>query len=162
MFSHKFKVNKVDKYIYVKKKHTDKGYVIVYLYVKDILILGSNDHMIKSTKKILTNKFDMKDLSVADVILGINIFRTCNGYVLSQSYYVEKVFDKFFKGENSIIQTSMDKSIYLSKNKSKGIDQLKYYRIIKSLMYVINCIRPDISYLIRKLSRFLSNPTMDH
>jgi hypothetical protein len=95
MLSHKFKVNKVDKYIYVKK-NTDKGYVIVYLYVEDILILGSNDHMIKSTKKMLTNKFDMKDLGVVDVILGINIFRTSNRYVLSQSHYIEKVLDKFF------------------------------------------------------------------
>ena len=95
MLSHKFKVNKVDKYIYVKK-NTDKGYVIVYLYVEDILILGSNDHMIKSTKKMLTNKFDMKDLGVVDVILGINIFRTSNRYVLSQSHYIEKVLNKFF------------------------------------------------------------------
>jgi hypothetical protein len=70
--------------------------------------------------------------------------------------------DKFFKADNSIIQTSMDISVYLSKNKSKGIDQLRYSRIIKSLMYVINCIRPDISYSISKLSRFLSNPTMEH
>jgi hypothetical protein len=53
--------------------------------VEDILILGSNDHMIKSTKKTLTNKFDMKDLGVADVILGINMFRTSDRYVLSQS-----------------------------------------------------------------------------
>jgi hypothetical protein len=64
--------------------------------VEDILILGSNDHMIKSTKKMLTNKFDMKDLGVVDVILGINIFRTSNRYVLSQSHYIEKVLEKFF------------------------------------------------------------------
>ena len=31
--------------------------------------LGNNDHMIKYTKKILTNKFDIKNLGVVDVIL---------------------------------------------------------------------------------------------
>ena len=62
-----FKINKVDKYIYMK--NTDKIYVIICLYVEDMLILDNNDHIIKSTKKILTNKFDMKNLGVADVIL---------------------------------------------------------------------------------------------
>jgi len=48
-----------------------------------MLILDKNDHMIKSTKKILINKFDMKDLGVTDVILRIEISRTSNGLVLS-------------------------------------------------------------------------------
>jgi hypothetical protein len=64
-----FKINKVDKYIYMK--NTYKIYVIICLYVDDMLILDNNDHIIKSTNKILTNKFDMKNLGVADVILWI-------------------------------------------------------------------------------------------
>ena len=37
--------------------------------------LGSNDHMIKYIKKTSTNKFDIKDLGVADVILEKQILR---------------------------------------------------------------------------------------
>ena len=37
----------------------------------------------------------MKDLGVADVILGIKIIRTFNGIELSQSHYVDKVIEKF-------------------------------------------------------------------
>jgi len=58
--SNKFKINEVDKYVYVK--NIDKCYVIVCLYMDDMLILNNNDHMIKFTKKILTNKFDIKKL----------------------------------------------------------------------------------------------------
>ena len=29
-------------------------------------------------------------------------------------------------------------------------------------MYAMNCIRPDIAYSISKLSKFTSNPNMDH
>jgi hypothetical protein len=61
----------------------DKNYVIICLYVDGMFILDNNDHMIKSTKKILTNKFYMKDLGVADIILGIKIYRTFDGLVLS-------------------------------------------------------------------------------
>jgi hypothetical protein len=64
-----FKINKVDKYICMK--NTYKIYVIICLYVDDMLILDNNDHLIKSTNKILTKKFDMKNLGVVDVILWI-------------------------------------------------------------------------------------------
>lgn len=47
-----------------------------------MLIKCSNNDIIKATKSILTRKFDMKDLSVIDVILRIKITRTF-GLVLS-------------------------------------------------------------------------------
>ena len=37
-----------------------------------MLIVGSDDKMITSTKNILNSRFDMKDMGLADVILGIN------------------------------------------------------------------------------------------
>ena len=42
----------------------------------DILIIGSSQNMIKSTKQMLNKRFDMKDMGVADVIIGIKIAKT--------------------------------------------------------------------------------------
>ena len=53
---------KFDKCVYIK--NTDKGYVIVCLYVDDMLIIGSNNDMIKTTKKMLNKHFDMKDMGM--------------------------------------------------------------------------------------------------
>jgi len=39
--------------------------------------------MIKSTKDMLKARFNMKDLGLVDVILGVQITRTENGIVLS-------------------------------------------------------------------------------
>ncbi|KAF3633924.1 putative glucan endo-1,3-beta-glucosidase A-like [Capsicum annuum] len=50
---------------------------------------------ITATKRMLESKFDMKDLGVLDVILGIRIHRTLQGLALSQSHYIEKVLDRF-------------------------------------------------------------------
>lgn len=44
-------------------------YNIVCLYIDDMFIVGNNDYMIKSIKKILTNKLDTKTLGDANVIL---------------------------------------------------------------------------------------------
>ena len=50
--------------------------------------MGSNNEVIKTTKEMFNNKFDMKDLGVADVIHGIKISKTSDGLILSQSHYI--------------------------------------------------------------------------
>ena len=54
-----------------------------------MLIVGSDDKMITSTKNMLNSKFDMKDLGLADVILGTKVKRTSYGLILSQLHYVD-------------------------------------------------------------------------
>jgi len=48
-----------------------------------MLILETNSEVIKSTKRMLSNNFDMKDLGVADIVLGIKIIRTPDEISLS-------------------------------------------------------------------------------
>ena len=89
MMSHGFKINECDKCVYVKE--VEHGYVIVWLYVDDMLIVGSDDKMITSTKNMLNSKVYMNDMRLADVILGIKIKRTSDGLILSQSHYVDNI-----------------------------------------------------------------------
>ena len=111
---------------------------------------------------MLSSKFNMKDLGVADVILGIKISRTSGGRILSQSHYIEKLLDKFNKDESNNVRTPVDINLHLSKNIGQSISQLEYSRIIGSLIYVMNCTRPDIAHSISKLSRYTSNSRVDH
>ena len=111
--SNGFTINECDKCVYVKD--TNNGYVIVCLYMDDMLILGSNNYIITTTK-MLSSKFNMKDLGVADVIQGIKISRTSGGLILSQSDYIEKLLDKFDKDESNIARTPVDINLHLSKN----------------------------------------------
>jgi hypothetical protein len=53
-------------------------------------------------------------------------------------------------------------SVTLRKNKNDTRDQLKYSQIVGSLMYLASATRPDISFAVRKLSRYMSNPGDDH
>ena len=134
----------------------------MYVFVDDILIIGSNNDIIKAIKRMLTSEFDMKDLGVADVILGMKISRKSDGLVLSQSHYIKKVLEKFKEYEDSPVRTPIDVNLHLTKNKGQGIYQLEYLRIIGSLMYIMNCTRLDIAYTISKLIRYNSNPREDH
>ncbi|GJU77754.1 putative reverse transcriptase domain-containing protein [Tanacetum coccineum] len=97
--------------------NTSSGYVILCLYVDDMLIVGSNDKMIKSTKDMIKSKFDLKDMGLADVILGIKIIQTRNGLMLSQAYYVDKILNTHSAGDSGLARTPIDTSLHLSKNR---------------------------------------------
>ena len=56
----------------------------------------------------------------------------------------------------------MDVNLHISKNTGEGVSQLQYSQIISSLMYLMNCMRPEIAYSISKLSRFTSNTGENH
>ena len=160
MVANGFRINECDKCVYVK--NTENGYIILCLYVDDMLIVGSDDDIIKSTKRMLNSSFDMKDMRLADVILGIKISKSSNGLILSQSHYVDKILEKFNKNDSGVCKTPVDLNLHLSKNKSESVSQLEYSRVIGSLMYLMSCTRPDIAYAVSKLSRYTSNPGSDH
>ncbi|KAK6151651.1 hypothetical protein DH2020_014286 [Rehmannia glutinosa] len=162
MKSNGFKINECDKCFYIKG--TTNDYVIVCLYVDDMLIMGSSHDFIMNTKNMLKRNFDMKDIGLSDVILGIKISRTSDGIVLSQSHYVESILRRFNAFNSPPAKTPVDLSLHLAKNRGKPVSQLEYEyaRIIGSLMYLTNCTRPDIAYSVSKLSRFTSNPSTDH
>ena len=75
-----FKHNGADKCVY--SKFTVEYGVIVYLYVDDILIFGTNMLGVCETKKHLASMFKMKDLNEVNTILGIRVKRHSKGYAL--------------------------------------------------------------------------------
>jgi len=93
MIKDEFTINECDKCVCTKT--VGDACIIVCLYVDDMLILRTNIEVIKSTKRMLSNNFEMKDLRVADIILGIKITRTPDVISLSQSHYVDKMREKF-------------------------------------------------------------------
>ena len=159
MLSNGFHINQCDKCVYAKGN--EKDYVIVCLYVDDVIIIGSYDN-IKTTKKMLSRNFDMKDMGIADVILGMKINKTLEGYTLSQGHYVEKILDKFDKGSDATARTPMEVVSHLRKNRGESVRQLEYSRIIGSLMYLMDCTRPDIANSVSRLSRYTCNPNEEH
>jgi len=87
------------------KFNGDKG-VVMWLHMDDMLIFGTDFEQVESTKRFLSQKFDMKDLGKVDVILGIKITKHNDSILLSQSHYIEKVLRKF-RNYDSILYTQL-------------------------------------------------------
>ena len=65
-------------------KSIDNEYIIISLYVDDMLIFCTSMNVMHSTKHFLTSKFNMKDMGEVSVILDIKIIRRDNGIMLTQ------------------------------------------------------------------------------
>jgi hypothetical protein len=66
-----FDENQVDNCIYVKIKGS--MFIILVLYVDDILLASSDKNLLFEIKGFLSSNFDMKDLGDASYELGIQI-----------------------------------------------------------------------------------------
>jgi hypothetical protein len=72
-------------------KKTDDGIVVIVIYVDDLIITGDSDEDIFDLKKLLKQKFEMKDLGELRYFLGIEVIQSPKGIWLLQSSI------KFFK-----------------------------------------------------------------
>jgi hypothetical protein len=63
--------NQVENSIYVKIKGS--MFIILVLYVNDIVLTNNDKNLLYETKGFLLSNFDMKDLGDASYILGIKI-----------------------------------------------------------------------------------------
>ncbi|CAM8993626.1 unnamed protein product [Rhodiola kirilowii] len=156
-----FILNQSDKCVYSKFDNSGNG-VIICLYVGDMLIFGTNIECINQTKEFLSSKFSMKDMGEAEIILGIRLKRVEGGLALTQSHYIEKVLKKFKYLDCHSVTTPFDSSKHLLPNMGDPVSQLEYSRVIGSLMYAMTSTRPNIAFAVGKLSRYTSNPSVDH
>ncbi|KAK6158984.1 hypothetical protein DH2020_006298 [Rehmannia glutinosa] len=160
MMSNGFRINECDKCVYVKG--TPDSFIIVCLYVDDMLIMGSTRELIMRTKNMLKDNFDMKDLGLADVILGLQVKQLKDGTFISQTKYTRDLMKKFGIEEKSSVKIPMNTSVKMDMDADgKAVDQTRYKALIGSLLYLTTS-RPDITFAVGLCARFQSNPKESH
>ena len=156
--------------VYVRKFPNDK-FVILLLYVDDILIVGQDASVIENLKKDLFKSFDMKDLGPARKILGMQILhdKKAKKLWLSQEKYIERILERFNMKHAKPVNTHLGSHFKLRKRscssskKEKGdIASTIYSSAVGSLMYAMVCTRPNIAHAVGVVSRFMVNLGKDH
>lgn len=67
-------------------------FLILLVYVDEIIITGNNVSVVNNVKKYLDEKFKIKDLGILQYFLGIEIVRNKNSLYLCQRKYVLDFF----------------------------------------------------------------------
>ena len=153
------------------KRYPGEKFIILLLYVDDMLIVGQDRAQISKLKEELAESFEMKDLGPAKPILGMEITRDRKNrrLWLSQERYVERILERFNMKEAKPVTTPLGGHYKLSKSscpsteeENKKMVAIPYSSAVGSLMYAMVCTRPDIAHAVGVVSRFLSNPGKQH
>lgn len=170
MLDHGYKRTSADHCVYIQR-FSDDDFIILSLYVDDMLVVGKDISKIDRLKKELSKSFDMKDLGAAQHILGMKISRdrSARKLWLSQERYIERVLERFNMVNSKPVSTPLAAHFKLStrqspssKKEKEEMKSIPFASAVGSLMYSMVCTRPDIAHAVGVVSRFLANPGKAH
>jgi ATP-binding cassette subfamily B (MDR/TAP) protein 1 len=160
-----FTMMEKDHCIYLKC--SNNSFIILSLYVDDILITGNSKEMINTTKKWLSSNFNMKDMGKVSYVLGVKIIRDLAKWLvdLTQENYIKKMLEHYHMQDCKPTNTYVDRSLSLSRDmfpktlkEKEKMSKVPYASVVGSLMYAIMCTHPDICYIVGLVIQYQSNP----
>ena len=148
-----FVQSNVDPCVFVKSDGS--GATILIVWVDDIIVAASSALLLNEIKQHLSSKFNMKDLGPLSSFLGIHFEQKEDAITMSQSQYLKKILEKFgfenCKPRGTPCEANPE--VYNTDTVTDENDPRKYRQMVGSLVYAMICTRPDLSYVVTKLSQ---------
>jgi hypothetical protein len=154
----------------VYTRHSTSGKSMSATSVDDILIASDSKAESDSAATQINEKFSTTDSGEAEWILGCRITRCRSKRLLmiDQSQYVASILHQFKMDECKKVPTPAPKDRLTAEMCPQNDDERAamadkpYCAIVGKCMYLATCTRPDISYAVRELARFMSNHGKRH
>nr|GEX69067.1 Gag-Pol polyprotein [Tanacetum cinerariifolium] len=149
------------------KRFGNNNFIILLLYVNDMLVAGPNKDRINKLKAQLAREFEMKDLGPENKILGMKIHRdrVSRKIWFSQKSYVKKILQRFnmqdCKPISTLFPTNVKLSFKMSPSSEKErmeMSRVPYASAVGSLIFVMICTRLDIAHAVGVVSRYMAEP----
>ncbi|KAL0301554.1 UNVERIFIED_CONTAM: Retrovirus-related Pol polyprotein from transposon TNT 1-94 [Sesamum radiatum] len=132
-------------------KLSDSSFLVLLLYVDDILVAGSSTTMIDEVKLYLDRLFTIKDLGVAKYFLGLEVARSPQGIVVTQTKYIKDIVVDTGMTDARTTTTPLPPSIKFTSNAGAELAHPDIYRRLVGRLLYLNFTRPDTSYACQQL-----------
>ena len=141
---------------------SNKGMILLLLYVDDMIITGNDHSSISDFKQFLHQQFEIKDLGHLSYFLGLEVSSDSSGYYLSQAKYASDLLSRAGLTDTKLVSTLLEMNTRLTPLDSTPLsDATLYHQLVGSLVY-LTVTRPDIPYVVHLVSQFLSTPHSTH
>lgn len=143
-----FRPTLADPCIFIKRSGRD--ITLISVYVDDLLFLG-NCKQVNAAKKLIAERFPIKDLGPVKSILGIEVYRDRlkRTTTLRQRGYIHAVLKRFSMENCKLMLTPMVSGLQLPKLLKPTKCRAPYGEAIGSLLY----LTLDITYAVTTLAR---------
>ncbi|XP_028109526.1 uncharacterized protein LOC114308183 [Camellia sinensis] len=137
---------------------TERGIILLLIYVDDTIITGDDITGISSLKKFLSHQFEMKDLGLLSYFLSLEISHDLSSYFLTQAKYISDLLTRAGLTDCKTSTTYVDpKTRLIPLDGHLLYDPTLYRQLDGSLVYLtITC--PNISYVVHIVSQFMAAP----
>ncbi|GJX04637.1 ribonuclease H-like domain-containing protein [Tanacetum coccineum] len=147
------------------KRSKDGNFFALLVYVDNIFVTRNNFDEIQKFKDFLRTKFQIKDLGKLKYFLRIDVLETDQGLCLSQRKYCLDLLSEFGLLACKPSATPLEHNLAIT-NEPTNVDKVldiitEYQKLIGKLIYLTHT-RPDISYSVHCLSRFMHKPLRSH
>jgi hypothetical protein len=155
-----FKISKREPMLYYKQEGND--ILIVILYVDDLLYMGTSSKMKDEFKISMMNEFEMKDLGLMQYFMGMEVYQSEDEFFIRQTKYEEDMLKKFDMVDCKPTSTPITHEIVLYRDDGVEIvDETTYISIVGNLMFLTHT-RPDITYFVSLVLRYMTEPSEIH
>ena len=158
-----------DPCIYYKcvNKRGKQCFIIMALYVDDLIISSNDSELLIAEKQTLSSRFQMEDQGEIHFCLGMSIKRNRKEGTLTidQKSYLHSVLRRFGMSDCKPVSTPMEAGKVFEKIEDENGEPLslrEYQAIIGCLTYASIATRPDICASVGVLSRFMTKPGQQH
>ena len=138
---------------------------LVVIYVDDLLVGAETLDGVRGVQQLLDGKFRVRHMGPPSFFLGMNVEyeRERRSIYLSQKTYLMALRQKYQRYIG--LQRSLPMVCGIVLNKEQG--EMKptsnpYSSLVGALLFLAVCTRPDVSYAVGTLSKFISNPGKEH
>jgi hypothetical protein len=160
LLDHGYVMGSVDK-TRLTLKH-DNDFLLLQIYVDDIILGGSSHALMSSFKEMMENKFQMCLMGELTFFLGIQVKQTKQGTCIHQTKYTKDLMKKFNVAKLNPVSTPMSTTTVLNPDENgEEVDQREYKSMIGSLLY-LTVTRPDIQFIVCLCARFQASPHTLH
>jgi hypothetical protein len=150
------------------KKQTEKGIIIIIIYVDDCLVLG-HEQEVKKILKQVEEVFDITRSKDVEDFIGCNIERDQDMIYLSQPDLIKKLIGKFEDKITNLqdYDTPAPANFRVVRPKDEEMklsdqEQSLYRSGVGSLLYLLKHSRPDLSNSVRELSKVMDGANQAH
>lgn len=159
-----FERNKSDHCVY--RKQIGNESIVVIIWVDDLIIAASNNELLNGFKDTMKAKFSMKDLGKISYFLGIQFEQKEGEITMDQKKYIQKMLERYGMSECKARYTPSELKVEGVNTEEGDNNEManprEYREIVGSLIYAMTCTRPDISWIVSKLSQTLANPKAEN
>ena len=155
-----FQQSKVDVCLFTLNDGTGVTFVVVW--VDDMLMAANSERLLTKWKNTLKDEFQMKDLGRISYFLGIQFKQTKDSITMNQSFYLKNVLARFKMSNCKPRNTPCEANLNAyerndGSRREEGMNE-NYREIVGSLVYAMTCTRPDLAWVVTKLSQHLEQP----